>query len=118
MTKPLEHPLALIIAGVLFSLLFFSLRQTGNKTQQSTDEISALEEKAYQASKEVQELQDELEYSKSPEYKEKIIRNELLLQKPGEYIVQLTAPETEPLDTHITPSAPITNQEKWLEILF
>lgn len=118
MTKALEHPLTLIVAAVLFSVLFFSLRQTGNKSQQSTNEISLLEEKAYKTSKEVQELQEELEYSKSTAYKEKIVRNELLLQKPGEYIVQMTAPQTEPLDTHITTSQPETNQEKWFEILF
>lgn len=118
MTKVLEHPVTLIVAAILFFLVFLSLRQTGSKTQQSTQEISVLEEKAYQASKEVQKLQEELEYSKSDEYKEKIIRNELLLQKPGEYIVQIAATETLALDPDITIMQPKTNREKWLEILF
>ncbi|MCA9369513.1 hypothetical protein KC721_04390, partial [Candidatus Woesebacteria bacterium] len=69
-------------------------------------------------SKEVQDLQTELEYSKSPEYKEKIIRDQLLLQKEGEYVVQLTVPETPSSDREITPQDRRSNQEKWLEILF
>ncbi|NCN51016.1 MAG: hypothetical protein GW762_00670 [Candidatus Pacebacteria bacterium] len=118
MTKLLEHPITLVIASVLFVLFFYSLRQTGNKTEQSSQEIAVLEEKAYQASKEVQSLQEELEQSKSAEYKERIVRDELLLQKEGEYIVQLAVPEIEVIDTDITTTKTQSNQEKWLEILF
>ena len=118
MAKPLEHPITIIAISVAAFLLIISLRQTSQKSQQSTSEVSVLEEKAYNLSKEVQDLQTELEHSKSPEYKEKIIRDQLLLQKEGEYIVQLTAPETPSSDTEITEEQPRSNQDKWLEILF
>lgn len=118
MAKPLEHPLVIILITGLFLVLFTSLRRTSDKTAQSTEEISSLEKEAYTLSKEVQTLQEELEYSKSQEYKEKIIRDQLLLKKENEYIVQLAVPEETVKDPDINPETTSTNQEKWLEILF
>lgn len=118
MTKYLQHPFVLLIVTFLFVGVFISLRQTGAKTHQSSKEISELEKEAYQLSKEVQDLQEELEYSKSPEYKEKIIRDQLLMQKEGEYVVQVSAPEIVETDTEIKPQKTVSNQDRWLEILF
>lgn len=118
MAKPLEHPLVIILITGLFLVLFMSLRKTSGRTEQSTQEISALEKEAYNLSKEVQTLQEELEYSKSQEYKEKIIRDQLLLKKENEYIVQLAVPEETVKDTDINQQKAQGNQEKWLEILF
>ncbi len=118
MAKLLEHPLTIILITIVSALLIISLRRTAKKSDQSTAEIAQLEEKAYNLSQEVKDLQDELEHSKSPTYKEKILRDQLLLQKDGEYVVQLSVPEIEHNDAEITPQKTKTNQEKWFDLLF
>ena len=118
MSKVLEHPLTLIASAVLFVVFSISLRQTAHKSGQSQAEIATLEETAYLLSEEVQQLQDNLEYAKSQDHKESIIRNQLLLQKNGEYTLYIPAPETTEYDTDITYTQPPSNQEKWLELVF
>lgn len=116
--KVVQHPITIVIFTLLCAALVISLRQGENKIERSTEEISSLEEQAYSLSLEVQDLQEELEYSKSPEYKEKIIRNELLMQKENEYIVQLSLPETSKENSTKIIENKESTQEKWLQILF
>ncbi len=119
MGKVLQHPITIILFTLLCGVLVISLRKSSQKKSLSSQEISTLEEKAYALSQEVQGLQEEVERSKSLEYKEKIIRNELLMQKEGEYVVQLALPpEQNNFESNNSLKKPASYREEWIEILF
>ena len=119
MGKVAQHPITIFLFTLLVIVLVISLRKSGQKNNLSSEEVATLEKEAYTLSQEVQRLQSEAELSKSLEYKEKIIRNELLMQKEGEYIVQLSVPQ-EDLHTEEdnTVKSPLSYREQWLQILF
>lgn len=72
------------------------------------DEIKALEEK-------INKSKEELELTKQPIYKEKIMRNELLMQKEGEYVVQL--PDLEKREVENVEDD-VTAWEEWGKLIF
>lgn len=99
-TKILYHPIvtfALTIGAIMF---FFSLDKSGKKTQNSSENIRLLEYEVEQISKEIIELEEKIDVVESGEFKEKVVRNELLLQKPGEYVLQIAETENSALDSN------------------
>ena len=88
-TKILYHPLTILGLTILAVMFFFSLDKSGKKTQNSSENIKVLEHEITQISQEVLTLEEKIAQTDSPEFKEKVVRNELLLQKPGEYILQI-----------------------------
>lgn len=57
--------------------------------QQSTESIAVLDQEVEEIASDVSSLQEQLLTAQSEQAKEQRIRDELLLKKPGEYIVQL-----------------------------
>lgn len=88
-TKILYHPIIILVLTIGAIMFFFSLDKSGKKTQNSSENIRILEYEVGQISKEVIELEEKIEVVESGQFKEKVVRNELLLQKPGEYVLQI-----------------------------
>jgi cell division protein FtsB len=113
----LSHPL--VIAAITFAGLIFSYSLTANlhKTRTSTEHLGVLEQEITEKASQVSELEQQAERAKSAEAQEKIIRDELLMQKPGETLVQL--PEINRSDLPLpSPSPSPTPWEEWRELLF
>ena len=122
----LYHPitvLALTIGAIMF---FFSLDKSSKKTQNSSENIRALEHEVHQISKEIIELEEKKDLVESEQFREKIIRNELLQQKPGEYVLQVPDIEEIPNKTDCTEKICEKQNENdikppfqaWKELLF
>ncbi len=99
-TKILYHPIIILVLTIGAIMFFFSLDKSGKKTQNSSENIRVLEYEVGQISKEVIELEEKIEVVESGQFKEKVVRNELLLQKPGEYVLQIAETESSSLDSN------------------
>lgn len=89
MQKWLFSPLVAVVVGVVGIGIFLSLLNTDTELEKSAalvgqmrDEVAHLEQKVAQSTQNVIE-------ATASGTKERIIRDELLLKKPGEYVVQL-----------------------------
>ncbi|GIK84336.1 MAG: hypothetical protein BroJett025_09580 [Patescibacteria group bacterium] len=89
-TKILTHPITIVSITIIATMFFFSLDKSGKKTQNSSENIRVLEHEVNQVSQEIIELEKKIEQTQSEQFKEKVVRNELLLQKPGEYVLQIS----------------------------
>ncbi|MBD3250662.1 MAG: hypothetical protein GF381_03800 [Candidatus Pacebacteria bacterium] len=89
MKKLFFHPITALILTILTILFVFSLRSNQEKVRLSRENIKNLKKVVDQAQTEVEQKQAQLETAKQPLTKEKIIRNKLLLQRPGEHILQI-----------------------------
>ena len=95
MQKWLFHPLT-IIACTIFALFFYwSLTRTDQNIRISTETLHVLDQEVKQMASEVSQTEKQLQVATSAATQEKIIRDELLMQKPGEYVVQLPPSEKE-----------------------
>lgn len=121
MTKILYHPiiiLALTIGAITF---FFSLDKSGKKTQNSSENIRILEYEVGQISNEIIELEEKIEIVESEHFKEKVVRNELLLQRPGEYVLQIANTDTvksEPESNQTLGTLPASPIDNWFNLIF
>ncbi len=85
-----------ILFITLITILFiFSLRRTASKSIVSQENVEVLEHTLQDITTKIEIEKKELEYTSSEFAKEGILRNELLLQKPGEYILQIPLEEKE-----------------------
>ena len=85
----LYHPISIVIITILAILFYISLEQSSKKTEQSAQQIEILESEVNQLSDKIISLEEKIVLADSDEFKEKVVRNELLLQKEGEYILQI-----------------------------
>jgi len=116
MIKLFSHPVA-IIGYTIFCLIFFiSLQATSQKTKTSSESLEVLDQEISRITQDVTHLQQQVAVAKSPTAQEKIIRNELLMQKPGEFVVQLPPIEDDvPVEPPKPTPAPL---ESWRQLLF
>lgn len=114
-SKILSHPITIVLFSLIFVLFFISLRKNATKTKISTQNISTLENEIQSLEKKIDESQKELEIAQSPLSQEKIIRNELLMQKEGEYIVQLPELKKKEVKNEKGKTSP---WEAWRELMF
>lgn len=113
----LRHPLALL-AFTLFSGLFsLSLYSSWRKNQASGGQVATLEQQVTQMTQELTALEKQLDIASSSASQEKIIRDQLLMQKPGERVMQI--PDV-PVETQTGPTATPspTAWEEWQKILW
>jgi cell division protein FtsB len=111
------NPLSLILVTVVSLFILYSLRSTANKTQISSEDIRVLDQEVTQLTSEVSSLEKQVELNQNPFYAEKNIRNELLLQKPGEYVIQIPEVSPKVLPTPLPTPSP-TAWEEWQAVLF
>ncbi len=90
-----HNPLVFIIFTLIFVITLFSWKN--NQQQQSIEEkqISLLEQDINELENNLEEKQQQKDNKYAELIKEKIIRDELLLKKENEYIVQLPNIEIE-----------------------
>ena len=116
MLKLLNHPITIVIVTLIASIFMLSLRRTNLKQAQSVITIQTTSEKIEQLENEVNLLENKLAEAETPLAKEKIFRNELLLQKPGEYVIQMHEEEIENLIDKTVKNP--TPWEEWKKLLF
>ena len=117
MIKLLSHPLALLVftgVGLVFS---YSLYSSIQKTRISTEQVAILEQEIAQMTSEVSQLEQQAESATSPEAREKLIRDHLLMQKEGEIVVQIPdIPESSYM--RLTPQPSPKPWDEWEKLLF
>lgn len=113
----LRHPLTILsfaLLGLLFSLSLYSSWQRNKAT---SSQVAALETEVEKITQEVQDLSDVAAVASSAGTQEKIIRDQLLMQKEGEIIVQLPEIDLSQVKK-IAPSPSPTPWEEWQKVLF
>lgn len=117
MLKILQHPVVIglfLLASGIYSL---SLYNTTKKSSSNQKVVQQLEEELTALVAENTKLEERITQAQTPLEQEKIIRNELLLQKPGEKVIQIAE------DIHLQNPEPEQPQpktpwEEWQEVLF
>ena len=90
----IQSPIFAVFVTVVSIFLLLSLLQTDAKLEETAGIRDSLREEVEELRDEVAHIQIETQIATSSATQEKVIRNELLLQKPGEYIVQLPSMES------------------------
>lgn len=90
MVQMVKHPVSLLLLGILTAVFFVSLDKTAARRTQSTQILTELESEVSTLQEEVYTLEKTAEKVKTTFAEEKIIRNELLMKKEGEYVVMIT----------------------------
>lgn len=78
-----------IVAILVFAVMAYFLSRVIHKKYEVAQEIKAIKERRELLIKENQRLQDMLAYLKTDSYQEKVARENLGLQKPGETVVAI-----------------------------
>jgi type II secretory pathway pseudopilin PulG len=117
MRSLLEHPLVIVIITVVAGIFMFSLYVSSNRGRSGEETLSSLEQSVTNQQERVRTLEEQAQLSKDPFVQEKIQRDERLLQKPGEIVLQLppltvASPTPEPKPTPDTP------WQEWKQLLF
>ncbi len=111
------HPLTAFFITFLVVLVLFSLASTRRKNQEQFEAFQKREALLENQKNEKDLLQLQKAEVNDPFYQEKVLRDELLLQQPGEKIIQL--PEIKLEEPTPTPTqTPATPWQEWRELLF
>lgn len=107
-----------VFGGVLILaiMLISSLRQTAQKATTSTLQLRQLEQEVAGLKTVVDQKSLEASRAAQPYIKEKIARDQLLWQRPGEVVIEL--PATVPTPTLTFPTPTQTPWQTWQKILF
>lgn len=89
MSKLLFNPISFLVITIVSIIFSISLYKSAQRTSYSTENLKSLEEEVEQIEAEVLALETAIEESQQPFAKEQIIRNELLMKKGGEYVIQI-----------------------------
>jgi hypothetical protein len=96
--------------------LCVSLFMNSREIQSSADLLTHLRSQVAQKQQEYNKTKEQASQSQTPLNQESIIRNELLLQKPGEYIVQM--PDLpEPITSQSVIQKQLSPWEEWRQVL-
>ncbi len=109
------NPISFILLTIVCLLFSISLYKSAKKTSGSAQDLAAVEADIQNMEHQLQSLKEKEHQAEQPFTKEEIIRNELLMQKPGEYVVQIS--ETLASETVTTPSPTPTPWEQWKMVL-
>src|SRR3989344_5818170 len=112
--------IVLAITGVIALLILFSLAQEANRRWQIQREVSRLEQEVSDMEKSLVALQQLNEYFRTPDYKERLAREQLNFRAPGEKVVLLPEPSGVPIETKkISKNAPDASIPlKWWYLFF
>ena len=112
MLKLLKNPLFIIIVTVITVIFYISLSKTAQKTLSTAQKIDVSQDDISTLEKEKTSLEEKLQDINS----EKMIRNEFLMQKEGEYVVKVPSlPEESKIDED---NEKESNLDKWWKLLF
>ena len=114
MKQLLFHPLTVIVITIISIVITISLFANAKEINSSNNAIKILEDRVKIEKEKVNQLELKLDQASQEFTQEKIIRDELLLQKPGEYIVQISKnPVTDKQEQQPTIEAKTPWQEWW-----
>lgn len=91
-----SHPIIIIIVTILAVAALLSLNKSKERVHIAKQNVAVLEHEVAKIAKEVAETQLAITAADTEFAKDRTLRNELLLQKTGEYIVQIPSPEEKP----------------------
>jgi len=117
MITKISKPIILLLFIIISVIFYTSLDNNVAKLRESQSNVDILESSVSDQEQEITQLQSKLESSQNQITQEKVLRDELLLQKEGELIFKLPAI----VDVSISPSpspTPVTPWEEWQEVLF
>ncbi len=117
MSRLLFHPLSLIIITILGLIFSYSLYQSSQKYVHSSQNLAISEQNIAQEQQAIEQVKNELNQANLTLSEEKIIRDELLQQSPGEYVVQIPNLDDLPEPTPPT-SQELTPWQSWRQLLF
>ncbi len=95
MTKIIYHPFIAIVITIIAVIFFISLDKTAKRTEISSKNIEILENEVSEMAKKTSEIEEQILETDTDEFKERVIRNELLQQKDGEAVVTLSSNNTQ-----------------------
>lgn len=110
------NPISFILVTLVCLLFSLSLYKSAQRTSESASDLATVETDIEAMEQQLRALETKAQEAEQPFTKEEIIRNELLMQKPGEYVVQI--PETLEASVTPSPSPTPTPWEEWKAVLF
>jgi hypothetical protein len=113
----LYSPLVAVIITIIVGIICTSLYMNAYRIQQSEHSVTKLEVEVASAEAKLAIIESTAQMSTSSTAKERLIREQLLLQRPGEFIVQLPDLPV-PSPTPVTPPAAVRPWQQWKELLF
>ena len=114
--KILFHPLVFLLISLASLLLIFSLYQNAQEITNSTTDLKKIELEVDQKEQKIESLENQLNQAQTNFTKERIIRDELLMQKEGELIIQI--PEDQTIEIpQIDEEKPLTPWQEWKNLL-
>lgn len=116
MRNLLKHPAIVLLVTILAVLYYLSLDSSARKADVSSETVGILEQEVDKMASDVSVLEKRLETADTPLAKEKVVRNEMLMKKEGEYVLQL--PEIESSEPAPEVQQDKTPWQEWQEILF
>ncbi|MFH1967552.1 MAG: septum formation initiator family protein [Patescibacteria group bacterium] len=120
MNQVLNHPLTALVLTVLGIVFMMSLYKTGQRNKQVTTTAQVIESKVEKLRQEATQAQQELDASQSEDdfKKEQIIRDELLMQKEGEVVIQLPLIDPVEIEAEEPATANQSSWQEWQTLLF
>lgn len=116
MRQILLNPITLGVFTIGIAVGIYSLNHTTREIQDSAATIHGLDQEINQTKSEIDKLHQELSRAGTPLAQEVIIRDELLMQKPGEIVVQLPElPASPPPDTML--ATELLPWQQWLALV-
>ena len=116
MIKLLYHPLTISLLTVGAGWLSWSLYSSSLQMKGASGQLRVLEQENTEIARDVSRLKYELHEAQSEYSQERIIRNELLMQKPGEYVVPVSL-AAESSSSATLPSPTPTVWQEWWELV-
>jgi cell division protein FtsB len=120
MNRVLYNPLTALILTVVVIIFILSLHKTGQKNEQVAKTAQVINLQVETLKQQVSQAEQRLSPSQDKEdlLKEQVFRDELLMQKEGEVVIQLPPLSASPLDEAPSLSSYQSVWEEWREILF
>jgi len=113
MFKIAKNPIFIILITIITIIFYISLTKTEQKSTTSGDQVKELETETMNLKTETKNLEKKLQNSGEVE---KVIRDEFLMQKTGEYVIKV--PTRDKQKTEKERLEATSPWEKWQKVLF
>lgn len=110
-------PISIVVITLVGMLIIFSLWQNTKEIKNSSELVKNLENQVAEKQADISQMENQLESASSDFTKEKIIRDELLLQKQGEYVIQIINDDPKKNDLDQAVNLKISPLRAWQKLL-
>ena len=115
MNKLIYHPIFIGLVSLLAIIFIISLNKNNQKSKLSNQSISHIQTEIDMLKIQIDTQKEKLEAVKDPLSKEKILRDQLLLKKENEYVVQI--PDIEVEEDENFSKNKISAWEEWKKLI-